>query len=493
MSVFTLFFTACNTQPTIELQEKNVTLKVGEVYEIAQIVTNVDSEQIEYTVEDPTYLMIERSTVYGLKPGKTMVTLKLKDYEVYTQISFVIEKMEDFLEFQTQIIDKMNQEIEEYKGIEEFDNLLKEYYYKVNEETSLDLINSLYEEFIFKFQDIKQYYDNNLDELRKILIERFNEYVEAYKNIEAVQNLIILYDTNINIMASNVELMAEYNREIYTLLIDKLYDNAAYIEARKNEIKQKIEEYYSKHINCGCGKEIYDDYMNELLTASNAYDVVFVYENVVVNVDAIHYKNIYFDQKYLTVHKSRIITDMEETKKSYDTSESIDELFKQYFKLICLAKSYDELSTISNEFYSKIYNSPERLEEEKSMIKENVINYYQSVSYDYGQIDGVDQAYNDFMGKVDNAQSIEELYVVENQFYEAILPIIEEIEFKKTKESYIHGIEYLISVYYDYPEIIDLCNEYLTRIKESNDMEEISILNLECVEKAKEMYQEAIQ
>ncbi len=91
--VLCLFFAGCGKTPSISLKEGNITLKVGETYEVNPTIADLEGEaQLVLTPADSTLLSIEGSKITALKVGTTTVEVSLKDYpNVKATLNVVIE------------------------------------------------------------------------------------------------------------------------------------------------------------------------------------------------------------------------------------------------------------------------------------------------------------------------------------------------------------------------------------------------------------------
>lgn len=75
-----LFLVGCK-EPSLSLNEKEITLTVGDTYEIKPNVTDVKGNDIfNYNISDSTIISITNNTVTALKAGKASVEVSLKDY-----------------------------------------------------------------------------------------------------------------------------------------------------------------------------------------------------------------------------------------------------------------------------------------------------------------------------------------------------------------------------------------------------------------------------
>lgn len=97
--VLALFVGGCGKTPTLSLTESEITIQVGETYEVKPIITELEgTDLVKYTVSDPSLLSIEGNKITALKEGTTSVELSLKEYpEIKTSLNVIIEKASEVI------------------------------------------------------------------------------------------------------------------------------------------------------------------------------------------------------------------------------------------------------------------------------------------------------------------------------------------------------------------------------------------------------------
>lgn len=98
--IFTLIlvlgiFVGCEkVEPKITISKKEVTLEVGETYELKPMVSGIADYKLVYRVDSDEVLKVEDNKVFALKKGEATVKIFLKEYEdVFVEVKVFVEEV----------------------------------------------------------------------------------------------------------------------------------------------------------------------------------------------------------------------------------------------------------------------------------------------------------------------------------------------------------------------------------------------------------------
>lgn len=194
---FGLFLVGCKT-PSLSLLEKNVTLKVGETYEIKSTVSGVKGDDIfNYNVSDSTIVSVANNTVSALKAGTATIEVSLKNYPECADTLTIIVKE------QPKIVITGNDSVYVNETIELSTQLIGvegEVTWKSSDETIATVTNG-------EVTGVKG---------GKVIITAKSGDVEATKEITVIANIVTITGEATIEVGKNTQLIAKLNGEEVT-------------------------------------------------------------------------------------------------------------------------------------------------------------------------------------------------------------------------------------------------------------------------------------